>query len=217
MTRPKLQIQTNRPRLDQILIAAAEVFHAKGYHATSMDDVARAANITKPGLYYYIKSKEELLFNIMMFTLDGYERRVVTPARAIADPEERLRFMITNHVLSIAENGQVLTIITEEMAGLTPANLRTIKERKRGFLNFIRATLKELQALGRLRRVDVTLAALGMQGMIMWLSYWYKPNGPVSKEEAAAQYGEILLNGLLLPKPEAKTGTRKQKAGRAKN
>lgn len=212
MTKPELQIQTNRPRLDKIYIAAAEVIHTKGYHATSMDDIAAAANITKPGLYYYIKSKDELLFQIMMHTLDGYERRVVIPARDIADPEERLRFMITNHVLSIAENGQVLTIITEEMPGLTPENLNIIKERKRGFLNFIRGTLKELKALGRLRNVNVTLAALGMQGMIMWLSYWYKANGPVSKEETAAQYCEILLNGLLLPKPKTKTANRKQKA-----
>ncbi len=211
MTKPKLQIQTDRPRLDQIYIAAAQVIHTKGYHATSMDDIAAAANITKPGLYYYIKSKDELLFQIMMHTLDGYERRVVIPARDIADPEERLRFMITNHVLSIAENGQVLTIITEEMPGLTPENLNIIKERKRGFLNFIRGTLKELEALGRLRNVDVTLAALGMQGMIMWLSYWYKANGPVSKEDAAAQYCEILLNGLLLPKPETKTARQRKK------
>lgn len=204
MTKPELFIQTDRPRLDQIYLAAAEVIHTKGYHATSMDDIAKAANITKPGLYYYIKSKEELLFNIMMFTLDGYERRVVIPAQAIADPEERLHFMITNHVLSLVERGRVLTIITEEMPGLTPDNLQTIKERKRGFLNFIRGTLKELKALGRLRDVDVTLAALGMQGMIMWLSYWYKPNGSISKDAAAAQYSEILLNGLLLPKPAPK-------------
>jgi AcrR family transcriptional regulator len=174
-----------------------------------MDDIAKAAGITKPGLYYYLKSKEELLFKIMMFTLDGYERRVVMPAREIADAEERLRFMITNHVLSIAENGQVLTIITEEMAGLTEENLRLIKERKRGFLNFIRGTLEELKAAGRLRDVDVTLAAFGMQGMIMWLSYWYKPNGPVPKEEAARQYVEILLNGLLRP-AVAKNGARRK-------
>lgn len=76
----------------------------------------------------------------------------------------------------------------------------------------VSGTLKELKALGRLRNVDVTLAALGMQGMIMWLSYWYKPNGPVSKEQAAAQYCEILLNGLLLPKPETKPAKRTQKA-----
>jgi AcrR family transcriptional regulator len=212
MTKPRLQIQTDRPRLDKILITAAEVIHAKGFHATSMDDIAKAAGITKPGLYYYLKSKEELLFKIMMFTLDGYERRVVVPAREIADAEERLRFMITNHVLSIAENGQVLTIITEELAGLTAENLRLIKERKRGFLNFIRGTLEELKAAGRLRDVDVTLAALGMQGMIMWLSYWYKANGPVPKEEAARQYVEILLNGLLRP-AVAKNGARRKPHG----
>jgi TetR/AcrR family transcriptional regulator, cholesterol catabolism regulator len=212
MAKPRLQIQTDRPRLDKIYIAAAEVIHTKGYHATSMDDIAKAAGITKPGLYYHITSKEQLLFQIMTYTLDGYEQRVVIPARDILDAEERLRFMITNHVLSIAENGQVLTIITEELAGLTPANLRVIKERKRGFLNFIRGTLEELKTAGRLRDLDLTLAALGMQGMIMWLSYWYKPNGSVPKETAAAQYCEILLNGLLLPKVKPKARTRTQKA-----
>jgi TetR/AcrR family transcriptional regulator, cholesterol catabolism regulator len=212
MAKPKLQIKTDRPRLDQILITAAEVIHAKGFHATSMDDIAKAVGITKPGLYYHLKSKEELLFKIMMFTLDGYERRVVAPARDIIDPEARLRFMITNHVLSIAENGQVLTIITEEMAGLTATNLRLIKERKRGFLDFIRGTLEELKAAGRLRDVDVTLAALGMQGMIMWLSYWYKANGRVAKEDAARQYVEILLNGLLQP-VVAKNGARRHPRG----
>ena len=85
--------------------------------------------------------------------------------------------MITNHVLSIAESGQVLTILTEEMTGLIPDNLPIIKERKRGFLNFIRHTLKELKALGRLRKVAATLAAWGM---IMWLSYWYNPSGPIA-------------------------------------
>ncbi len=212
MGKPKLQIQTDRPRLDKIYIAAAEVIHAKGYHATSMDDIAKVAGITKPGLYYHIESKEQLLFKLMMFTLDGYEKRVVIAASDIADPEERLRFMITNHVLSIAENGQVLTIVTEELVGLMPANRDIIKKRKHGFLNFIRETLEELKALGRLREVNITLAALGMQGMIMWLSYWFKPNGPVSKEEAAAQYTEILLNGLLLPKTEKKPASKKQKA-----
>lgn len=204
MTKPELQIQTDHPRLDKIFVAAAEVIHNQGYHATSMDDIAAAADLTKPGLYYYIKSKDDLLFQIMMHTLDGYERRVLIPARDIVNPEERLRFMITNHVLSIAENGQVLTIITEEMPGLTADNLKIIKGRKRAILNFIRDTLRELKALGRLRQVDVTLAALGMQGMIMWLSYWYKANGPVSKEEAAAQYCDILLHGLLLPHQESK-------------
>ena len=211
MTKPKLQVQTDCPRLDEIYIAAAEVIHTKGYHATSMDDIARAAKITKPGLYYYIKSKEELLFNIMMVTLDGYERSVVVPARDIADPEERLRFMITSHVLSIAESGQVLTILTEEMAGLIQDNLQIIKQRKRDFLDFIRKTLEELKVLGRLRKVDVTLAAMGIQGMIMWMSYWYKPSRPVAKEEAAAQYCEILLNGLLFPATETKTVNRNQK------
>lgn len=71
--------------------------------------------------------------------------------------------MMTNNALSIAGNEQPLMIKTEGLPGLTSEDLKIIEGRKLAILNFIRDTLRELKALGRLRQVDVTLAAPGSE------------------------------------------------------
>jgi TetR/AcrR family transcriptional regulator, cholesterol catabolism regulator len=188
-------------KLRDIYIAAAKVILDQGYHATSMDDIARSAGLTKPGLYYYVESKEQLLYDIMNYTLDLYKQKVLEPARAVTDLEERLRVMFVNHAESIVEDGQMLTIVTEEPAGLTPEHRQAITGRKRTYMNFVRETFRQLQEQGRLQEgLDVTVAAFGMQGMIMWLAYWFRPGGRFTARQVAEQHCKMLLDGLLRPK-----------------
>src|SRR2546425_7307520 len=77
--------------------AAAQIFRQRGFDATSVSDIAQALGLTKAGLYHHFESKEALLFEIMMFGLDRVRDEVIIPARAIADPEERLRQLIVRH------------------------------------------------------------------------------------------------------------------------
>lgn len=197
-------------RLLQIYVAAAKVIHERGFHATTMDDIASAAGVTKPGLYYYVRSKEQLLFDIMNYTLDGYQRMVQEPASAVADPEERLRTLITLHIKSIAPSHGALTIVTEEPVGLTAAHRRAINQRKRGFLDFVRETLQELKDQGRLRDLNITAAAFGVQAMVMWTAYWFNPEGRLSAEKLGKEYAEIFLNGVLRQEARSPRNERKK-------
>src|ERR1044072_9683978 len=83
----------NNERLAEIYRTAAQIILRKGYDATSINDIANAVGMTKAGLYHYINGKKELLFDIMNFGLDELDEEVVTPARAVADASERLRFI----------------------------------------------------------------------------------------------------------------------------
>src|SRR2546422_9262831 len=89
------------PRLDarraEICRAAAQIFRDRGFDATSVSDIARALGMTKAGLYHYFTSKEALLFEIMMFGLERVHDEVLVPARAVKDPEARLRQLIERH------------------------------------------------------------------------------------------------------------------------
>lgn len=198
-----LQAQIEELRRSSLLRAAAQVIQENGYHATSMDDIAAAAGLTKPGLYYSIRGKQHLLYEIMTYTLDLYETAVVTPARAVADPEQRIRQMIANHIRLIAEgeHGQAITIVTEEIVGLTPAHRRTIQQRKRLYLEFIRATFQQLKDAGKLKDLDPLALAFAMQSMILWLGYWFDPAGALSDTQIAEQYTEVLLHGMFKPAP----------------
>lgn len=193
-------------RLAEIYRAAAQVICEKGYDATSMNEIAEAVGITKAGLYHHISGKRNLLFQIMNFGLDSLEEEVIVPARAIADAEQRLRTIITSHAQLITsrstpQGNNPVTVVVDEVAGLTPAQRRKINQRKRAYVDFIRDTLKQLQEDGKLTEVDVTAAAFSLVGMILWLSRWYSPAGRLTPEEVSEEVTKIALGGLLRVPP----------------
>src|SRR5437667_10010682 len=98
MKAKKAPMSADGNRAAAIYQKAAQLIHEKGYDATSMNDIARAVDLTKAGLYYYIRGKQELLFKIMNFGMDRLEEEVIRPASAAADPEERLRNVHARHV-----------------------------------------------------------------------------------------------------------------------
>jgi AcrR family transcriptional regulator len=191
----------DRDRTQSIYLKAAEIFHRKGFDGTSMDDIARALQITKAGLYYYIKGKEDLLFAIMTYAMDWLGREVIEPARLVADPEERLRLIIARHGRELMEGPRSLSILSDEVAALTPKHRRQIVKRKREYFDLIRDTLEEMKGRGRLTDVDTTVTAFSVIGALMWLPRWYKPEGALASDRVVAEIIRIVLGGVLKPGP----------------
>lgn len=186
-------------RASEVYRTAAQVILQKGYDATAVSDIAAALHITKAGLYHYIHGKTQLLFDIMQYGLDELEREVAKPAREIADAEERLRFMIGMHARIVTRGHGAVTILVDEARALTPSQNRVITRRKRAYLDFLRDTLNDLKREGKLRDVNITVAAFGILGTINWLSRWYQPGGALDENEIAEQIVDIALNGVTKP------------------
>jgi len=183
-------------RAGEVFRTAAQMILQNGYDATSVSDIARALGITKAGLYHYIHGKTQLLFDIMQYGLDELDREVAQPAYKIEDAEDRIRFMIGTHARIVTRGHGAVTILVDETRALTPAQNRVITKRKRAYLDFLRDTLKQLQSEGKLRDVNITVAAFGILGTINWLSRWHQPNGLLDEEQIAGQIVDIALNGL---------------------
>ena len=186
-------------RLAEIYRAAAQIILRKGYDATSVNDIANALGMTKAGLYHYINGKKELLFDIMNFGLWELDEEVAAPARAVADPAERLRFLVDAHARLVTRGGGAITILVDEVTALTPAQQRKITQSKRKYFDFLRGTLNELKAAGKMQDVDTTAAAFSLLGMINWLSRWFQQGGALSEEQAADEIVKIALHGLMRP------------------
>ena len=186
-------------RRAEICRTAAQIFHDRGYDATSVSDIANALGITKAGLYHYIHGKTQLLFDIMQYGLDELEREVAKPAMKIGDAEQRLRFMIGMHARIVTRGHGAVTILVDEARALTPAQNRQITRRKRKYFDFLRATLGELKSDRKLRDVDITVAAFGLLGVINWVSRWYQPGGDLDEKQIAEQIIDIAFNGLTRP------------------
>jgi AcrR family transcriptional regulator len=188
----------NNERLAEIYRTAAQIILRKGYDATSVNDIANALGMTKAGLYHYISGKKELLFDIMNFGLDELEEEVAVPARAIKDAEARLRFIVSAHAQLVTRGQGAITILVDEVTALTPAQGRKITQRKREYFDNLRGLLDELKASGRLQDVDTTAATFCLLGMINWLSRWFRQDGALTAEQAAAELVKISLGGLLV-------------------
>ena len=187
----------NNERLAEIYRTAAQIILRKGYDATSVNDIANALGMTKAGLYHYINGKKELLFDIMNFGLWELDEEVAAPARAVRDPAERLRFIIGAHARLVTRGQGAITILVDEVTALTPAQQRKITQSKRKYFDFLRGTLDELKAAGKMQDVNTTAAAFSLLGMINWLSRWFQQGGALTEEQAAGQIVKIALHGLM--------------------
>jgi TetR/AcrR family transcriptional regulator, cholesterol catabolism regulator len=201
-TRKKIALNGEPDRLGEIYRTAAEIIFKQGFDATSMNDIAEAVGMTKAGIYHYIPGKKELLFTLMSYAMDHLEDRVIAPARRIEDAETRLHFIIQNHVqLITGDNGEegngLLSILTDELAGLTQAHRRKIIERKREYLNLVRATLEQLKTDGKLQDIDTTVGAFSIFGTVMWLARWYRPGGYLTGKQIAEDIYRIISSGMF--------------------
>jgi len=204
--------ETSKRRLNQIYEVAAQLFCDKGFDATSMSDIADAVGITKAGIYHFIPGgKRDLLFAVMNYGMDRLEESVINPARSISDAEKRLGSIIINHASLITggsgpDGHSPITIVVDEVAGLAPGQLRKINQRKRAYLELVRGTLQQLKEEGKLKDVDLTVAAFSLIGMMLWTSRWFQPRGKLTSEQVAVEISKIALGGLL--RPQARLGRR---------
>ncbi len=178
---------------------AARMIYEKGFDAISMNEIAKALDLTKPGLYYHVKGKKQLLFSIMDFAMDLLDTKVVGPARSIADPEARLRLIVREHARLLTHEAGALAILIDEDAGLSADQREEIVARKRAYFDLSRQTLDALKAQGRLRPADSTVAAFSLLGMVMWISRWYNPKGRLDSEQVLRDVTEIALGGIVSP------------------
>jgi AcrR family transcriptional regulator len=190
-------------RLRQILYVAARLFCEQGYDATSMNDIADAIGVTKGAIYYFVPGgKKDLLFAIMNYGMDTVEERVITPAKAIAEAEPRLRAILTNHAKLVTsgstdEGYNPVTVVVDEVASLSPAQRRAINQRKRAYMDFVCETVQQLKDEGKLKDLDVTVIAFSLIGTIIWLGHWYRPDGRLTGEEVADIICQMALGGIL--------------------
>jgi AcrR family transcriptional regulator len=177
---------------------AAEVFHRKGYDATSMSDVASAAGLTKAGLYHHIASKESLLYTVLDYGLDLTQGYVLEPLENISDPLERLKTMIDLHLrLVLQERNLEVTGLLHECKTLSPSDRAKINRRKKQYVRIATEIIAEVMKKYNVKGVNPKLAAYALLGMLNWTYQWYKTSGSNTREEIVETFQHIFLQGIL--------------------
>ena len=189
-------MRTQGSREDEILAAAARIFREKGYHATSVRDIAESVGLLKGSLYHYIRSKEELLVRLFDGALEDTVRELETIASREVSAGERLRDMVGAYVLSLTNNLDAVGLYLREWRALPPPDLARLRARRRA----MRASFESVIAEGARRREfaagDEKISALAILGMCNWLFEWYRPRGRMKAEQLAAELADRAVRSV---------------------
>jgi AcrR family transcriptional regulator len=188
---------SEQDRRAEIYNAAAKIISEKGFDAMTMNDIAQAVGMTKAGIYHYIEGKQNMLFAIMNYGMDKLDNGVIAPASQIEDAEKRLIAIIDYHAKLITQGTNAITVLVDEVAGLSAIQRKKIIQRKRVYFDFIRDTLNTLKEDGKLKDVDTTVAAFSILGMLLWISRWYHRDGKLTSDQVANEVLKVAIGGTL--------------------
>jgi AcrR family transcriptional regulator len=181
---------------DEILEAAAHIFSQKGYHASSMQDIAEAVSLQKASLYHHVHSKQEILLALLDRALDLLIERLEGVLAAPLAPEEKLRAAIISYVEALTEHRQLAAILLLEHRSLEPDLRERHIPRRDRFEGLWRSLIQEGLEKGEFSSSNPATAARALLGAMNWTITWYRPGGPRSGEEIAGQYADLFLEGL---------------------
>lgn len=186
-------------RKTEVLNAAAGLFVANGYMSTTMDDIATAVSLNKGTLYYYYDSKASILFDIV----NRLEQGRIEAARAVGgdpDQERTLRDFIEESAVYILDNPISARIAAQESPfldmWLSPEQLAALNKGHTEFQGHLLRYLKQSMGDDGSTDQDVIVAAQVITGALTWLTRWFSPKGPRSKEDVAAQIADVLVDGV---------------------
>jgi AcrR family transcriptional regulator len=185
-------------KLEFILRNAARIFAEKGYHSTSMRDISRETKVSLAGLYYYCKSKEELLFLIQDNCFGRVLERLEERLGETAEPVEKLCLVIENHLSFFAANMAEMKVLSHEADSLAGEMHAHVSGQKQQYTKLVRRILGEVQAQQTsAQKLDLTVATYALFGMMNWIYNWYDPRGKLSVRDLVHNVTRLFLNGFL--------------------
>jgi AcrR family transcriptional regulator len=186
-------------KLEFILRTSARVFAEKGFHPTSMRDIARETRVSLAGLYYYCASKDELLFLIQDNCFGRVLARLEERLRGVSDPAARLRLVVENHLSFFAANMAEMKVLSHEAESLAGEMYEKVSGKKQQYTRLVRRILAEVQQRRGAgdRKIDLTVATYALFGMMNWIYNWYDPRGKLPVSELVDNVTRLFLSGFL--------------------
>jgi len=194
-----------------VLQTAARLFNEKGFHATSLDDIARCLHVTKPTLYYYVKSKDDILLECVRSALEMMKEGIGEVRRSGGRALDQLIACMRIYVGIVMQDfGMCVIRIGEDPL---PEPLRKeLRRLKAGIDHEFRRLIDAGVEEGSIAPCDPKMAAFVLAGALSWVGRWYRPDGDLDPTQIADQAVELLLGGVLAPaQRRAATRQRKQR------
>jgi AcrR family transcriptional regulator len=178
-----------------VLRTAARVFSQRGFHQTTLTDIARELHIAKPTLYHYFKSKDEILLEVQQAAIAQMTAVELNPQSTSRNGRELFEAFVNRYVTMIVDDFGTCLIKSGDLP-LEPDNRKAIRKGSKGIELTMRAILERGAKDKSLAPCDAKLEAMFLFGTLNWIPYWYRPDGELSVEGLAEKVTRSLLARL---------------------
>jgi len=185
------------PRKKIILTEAARLFRAKSYEAATLRELAGRSGIKGGSVYYHFSSKQEILFNIMSFTMSELMFLLKEAIKNEKDVITKLRKVIETHIVYHINNLEMTYVTDSEIRSLVKENLHFVIRMRKKYEKLFANILDEGVREGVFHIRDTKITAFAILQMCTGVSYWYKAGGALKVDDVVAIYFKFAYAGVL--------------------
>ena len=183
-------------RLEEVLQSAANIFFAKGFHATSIEDVARDVGMLKGSLYYYIKSKEDLLFQLLLAGIEDSDAFIAQQIDPLGEPVKQLERAIRAQIDYIIQHRVPFGLFLHEFDSLSGKRQHKLISVMSRYNNRFVELVRRGQQEGKLIAGEPWVIVNGILGMCNWLYRWYDPDQVSDPEQIKSVFLRMVFDGI---------------------
>lgn len=187
---------------ERTLSAATDLFYENGYSNTTLDHVAERLGVTKPFIYKNFGSKHMLLAEICARGIQGALDQIEAAIKAGGRPAETLSRFVPCYVETIISAQKSIAIHIREEKNLLPEDATRLAGLRQTFMSRVESVLAAGKEAGEIEVADPRISAFAIVGAVSWLTFWFHPGGPLSKDEVVRQMTAVLLNLVRTGAPE---------------
>lgn len=179
-----------------VLEAGAKLFNDQGYEQTSLEEIAAAVQVTKRTLYYYVDSKEDILFGCHQLGLEFLGATMAQSQDVSLPVLQRIEALIRGYCAWVSTDlGATIAMVREHSLSFAR---REILRASKAEVDFqLRSLIKQGIAEGSLRSCDPKLVAAAVFGALNWIPHWNRVEDPVPHEALAEQYLQLVMQGMV--------------------
>jgi len=208
MPTKKTSVSRKRTAIEEeVLRVAADKFGKQGYQATTLDEIAAEAGISRAAFYLYFPSKEELLRRMYKQVIDTVQAAIERIVAEDLPVPEKLRRIIRHQVHYMVAHIPLTQVFFSEIFSLPPELSRWVKLANRAFGEVIERVVNEGVQKGELMPLHPKRFTYALMGMFNWMHRWYRPGGEWTPDTVAEEFIRILESGYLPHRAENTPGS----------
>ena len=181
---------------EQILFSAISIINQRGYDGATMEDIAADLLMTKSSLYYYFKSKGDLMYQCHNFVLSQAVTDLEHDLNADGTAEEVLRGMISTHMDYVLDEKETNNLIIEPHSYFNEEQLEPVLKLRKHYSSLFDKVIEKGISTGEFTVDKPLVVRMIILGSTNWTQQWFSPNGKMTKEELKQDFGDYFLKLL---------------------